>query len=190
MARIYTRTGDNGTTAIHGGERVSKTDLRIEANGCMDELNVGIGILRTMLGNDHQWQPLLRDIQLNIMNMMSLVATRSEKRAENPNHLPADIVEQMEESIDRINAACTPPDSFILPGGTPVAAQLHQCRVLARRAERRLWSLNDRDEVPAPVLSYLNRLSDLFFIMSRYELQHSGLQEEIWKEFGYRRKIR
>ena len=76
MARIYTRTGDKGTTAIHGGERVPKTDIRIEANGCVDELNVAIGILRTMLVSNHPWQPLLKEIQLNLMAMMSLIATR------------------------------------------------------------------------------------------------------------------
>lgn len=190
MVRIYTRTGDKGTTAIHGGERVPKTDIRIEANGCVDELNVAIGTLRTILGNNHQWQSLLREIQLNIMTMMSLIATRSEKRPANPNVLPKDIVERTERVIDKVNAECTPSDSFILPGGTPAAAQLHQCRVLARKAERRLWSLNEQDEVPEEILCYLNRLSDLFFIMARWELQHSGCQEEIWREFGYKRKMK
>ncbi|WP_301707977.1 cob(I)yrinic acid a,c-diamide adenosyltransferase, partial [uncultured Duncaniella sp.] len=137
MAKIYTRTGDKGITAIHGGERVPKTDIRIEANGCIDELNVAIGFLRSMPVRNHQWQPLLREIQLTLMTIMSLVATRSEKRSANPNILPEDIVEKTESVIDKINAECTPPDSFILPGGTPVATQLHQCRVLARRAERR-----------------------------------------------------
>ena len=190
MARIYTRTGDKGTTAIHGGERVPKTDIRIEANGCVDELNVAIGILRTMLVSNHPWQPLLKEIQLNLMAMMSLIATRSELCSANPNTLPEDIIDKMERVIDKIHAECTPPDSFILPGGTPVAAQLHQCRVLARRAERRLWSLNEQDRVPAEILCYLNRLSDLFFIMARWELQHSGCQEEIWRAFGYKRKLR
>lgn len=188
MRRIYTRTGDKGTTAIHGGERVSKTDIRIEANGCVDELNVAIGILRTILGNNHKWQQTLRDIQLNLMAMMSLIATRSEKRSGNPNTIDEDIVKRIEEAIDEVNRECTPPDSFILPGGTQIAAQLHQCRVLARRAERRLWCLNEHDEVPADILCYLNRLSDLFFIMARWDLQHAGCCEEIWKEFGYKRK--
>jgi ATP:cob(I)alamin adenosyltransferase len=190
MKRIYTRTGDKGSTAIHGGERVAKTDIRIEANGCVDELNVAIGMLRTLLGNEHQWQEMLREIQLNLMTMMSLIATRQEKRIDNPNTLPEDIVAQTESIIDCLNEECTPPDSFILPGGTLAVAQIHQCRVLARRAERRLWSLNELDEVPELLLCYFNRLSDLFFIMARWELQHSGCQEEIWKEFGYKRKLK
>ncbi len=190
MPRIYTRTGDKGMTAIHGGERVPKTDIRIEANGSVDELNVAIGILRAMLVSNNPWQPLLREIQLNLMAMMSLIATRNERRSNNPNTLPEGIIDKMENMIDNINAECAPPDSFILPGGSPVAAQLHQCRVLARRAERRLWSLNELDQLPEEILCYLNRLSDLFFIMARWELQHSGCQEEIWREFGYKLKLK
>lgn len=188
MTRIYTRTGDKGTTAIHGGERVPKTDIRIEANGCIDELNVAVGIVRTFLDSEHKFQGILREIQLNLMTVMSLVATRSEKRSDNPNILDPYIVEQIEATIDSINRDCTPPDSFILPGGTPAAAHLHQCRVIARKAERRLWCLNGQDVVPESILRYINRLSDLFFIMARWELQHSGAVEEIWKEFGYKRK--
>lgn len=188
MTRIYTRTGDRGTTAIHGGERVSKTDIRIEANGCVDELNVAIGVLRTMLDTDNRWQSLLRVIQVNLMTMMSLIATRSDERPKNPNLLPEGIVEHTESVIDDVNSECSAPKSFILPGGTPISAHLHQCRVLARRAERRLWALNEQDSVPDEILRYLNRLSDLFFIMARWEMQHSGYQEEIWREFGYKKK--
>lgn len=190
MNRIYTRTGDDGTTAIHGGIRVPKTDIRIEANGCIDELNVAIGAIRTSLDSGCEWQPLLRDIQINLMNAMSLVATRSDMRCENPNSLPDDMIEDIERQIDRINMECKPAKSFILPGGIPLASALHQARVLARRAERRLWSLNEQDAVEPKILKYLNRLSDLFFVMARYELQHSGCEEEIWREFGYKRKCK
>ena len=188
MNRIYTRTGDSGTTAIHGGLRVSKTDLRIEANGCIDELNVSVGAVRTLLPPDHEWQSLLREIQLNLMTSMSLVATRSDMRDKNPNNLPDDLTELLERLIDAINAECTPADSFILPGGTPAATALHQSRVMARKAERWLWRLNEVDAVPPEILKYLNRLSDLFFIMARRELQRSECREEIWRQFGYKRK--
>lgn len=188
MNRIYTRTGDEGMTGIHGGERVPKTSVRIEANGCIDELNVAIGRVRTSLARDYEWQPLLKDIQLTLMAAMSLVATRSDMRGRNPCRLPEDLVEAMERCIDEINSRCTPTDSFILPGGTPLASDLHQARVLARKAERWLWRLNEEDEVPSAILKYLNRLSDLFFIMARYILQQSDCPEEIWREFGYRRK--
>lgn len=188
MNRIYTRTGDSGITAIHGGLRVPKTDIRIEANGCIDELNVAVGSVRTSLQADHEWQPLLRGIQLNLMTAMSLVATRSDMREKNPNSLPKDLVDALEHCIDEINRQCSPADSFILPGGTPMASSLHQARVLARKAERWLWRLHEEDPVPEIILIYLNRLSDLFFIMSRYELQQSDCKEEIWREFGYKRK--
>ncbi len=188
--RIYTRTGDAGTTAIHGGIRVSKTDIRIETNGTIDELNVAVGAVRTSLPGDHQWQDMLKQIQLNLMAAMSIIATRSDMRHRNPNSLPQNLAEQVETLIDEIDGECTPTDSFILPGGTPSSVLLHQARVLARKAERRLWSLNEQDEVPEIIMKYFNRLSDLFFIMARYEIQHSGIKEEIWREFGYKRRCR
>ena len=190
MNRIYTRTGDKGMTAIHGGLRVPKTDMRIEANGTLDELNVAVGAIRTSLTSDHVWQPHLREIQLNLMTLMSLVATVDEHRCTNPNRLPDNPAGELESWIDDINSQCTPPDSFILPGGTPLATLIHQARVTARRAERNLWHLNDLDPVPEIILQYVNRLSDLFFIMARYELQHSGCMEEVWREFGYNRKLK
>lgn len=190
MRRIYTRTGDSGTTAIHGGLRVPKTDVRIEANGCIDELNVAIGAVRTSLPSGHEWQPFLKEIQLNLMTAMSLVATRCDMRTQNPNSLPDDLVALLEREIDEINFQCVPATSFILPGGTPLASELHQARVLARKAERWLWRLHEEDAVPSEILIYLNRLSDLFFIMTRYELQQSECSEEIWREFGYKRKMK
>lgn len=190
MRRIYTRSGDAGSTGINGGLRVPKTDVRIEANGCIDELNVAIGTVRTTLPRDHEWQSLLREIQLNLMTSMSLVATRSDMRDQNPNSLPANLVEQIEECIDSINARCSLEYSFILPGGTALASALHQARVLARKAERWLWRLNEQDAVPSEILIYLNRLSDLSFVMVRHELQHTECKEEIWREFGYKRKLK
>lgn len=188
--RIYTRTGDTGTTAIHGGIRVPKTDIRIEANGCIDELNVAVGSIRTSLQPDHEWQSLLREIQLNLMTSMSLVATRNDMREKNPNSIPDDLTANVEKHIDEINAKCYPTDSFILPGGTPLASALHLARVTARKAERQLWRLHEVDAVPEKILKYLNRLSDLFFIMARFELQQSEHKEEIWREFGYKRKMK
>lgn len=188
MNKIYTRTGDNGSTSIHGGIRVPKTDIRIETNGSLDELNVAIGSVRTSLPTDHQWQDWLKNIQLNLMSAMSIVATRNEMREDNPNSLPEDLIENIENIIDSINSECSPTENFILPGGTAVASLLHQARVTARRAERNLWWLHSEDNLPHNILQYVNRLSDLFFIMARYEIQHSGNQEEIWRKFGYKRK--
>lgn len=188
MKRIYTRTGDSGTTGIHGGGRVPKTDARIEANGALDELNVAIGIVRSMLPASSPRQPWLREIQMNLMTVMSRVATPSERREMNPNPLPEGMTMTVEGWIDALAYECGPSEYFMLPGGTQVSAFMHQARVTARRAERRLWALNDRDAVEPEVLRYVNRLSDLFFIMARAEIAGAGLSEERWKEFVYKRR--
>ena len=190
MKRIYTRTGDGGTTAIHGGGRVPKTDARIEANGTLDELNVAIGTVRSFLPADHDWQAVLREIQMRMMAMMSIVATPDDKRNGNPNTIPADCVAGIEHIIDNISAASGASEYFILPGGSPVAAFLHQCRVVARRAERRLWLLHENDAVPEIILQYINRLSDLFFVMAEAEARTGAIGEERWKQFAYKRKLK
>lgn len=188
MKRIYTRTGDKGMTRIHGGEGVPKDDVRIEANGCLDELNTVIGIVRSLLPQEHEWQTLLYDIQKNLMIVMSHVATPSAIREQNPNVLPPDMVEVCERSMDSMTGQMDDNHHFILPGGTPVSAQLHFARVVSRRAERRLWTLNREDELPALILQYLNRLSDLFFVMARYDLWQQQWPEECWQAFTYKRK--
>lgn len=190
MKRIYTRSGDTGTTAIHGGLRVPKTDIRIEANGTLDELNVAIGAVRSSLPVEHEWQIPLRDIQILMMSLMSLVATPDEKRALNPNVLPDDLVGTVERLIDETTLKCEESEYFVLPGGSPMASLLHQCRVVARRAERRLWQLNEADRVPELILRYINRLSDLFFVMARAESRQGHIGEERWKQFAYNRKKR
>lgn len=188
MKRIYTRSGDKGTTAIHGGQRVPKTDIRIEANGCLDELNVAIGIVRSLMPTAHPWQERLKEMQLNMMGIMSLVATPQQQRTHNPNQLAPTLVTDTEEFIDSIAGECTPSEHFILPGGNQLAAFLQQCRVLARRAERRLWQLHATDPVPELILQYVNRLSDLFFVMARHEMQSSNMEEERWRAFAYKRQ--
>lgn len=188
MRRIYTRTGDRGTTGIHGGERVPKDDIRIEANGTLDELNALIGIVRSLLSAEHEWQSLLFGIQKNLMTVMSLVATPAAKRADNPNELSSDLVADCEKVMDGLMEQTTDNGYFILPGGTPVAAQLQYARTVARRAERRLWTLHRQDALPEAILQYLNRLSDLFFVMARYEVQQQNWTEEKWQSFAYKRK--
>ena len=139
MRRIYTKTGDRGTTGIHGGERVPKDDIRIEANGCLDELNCQIGIVRSLLEAAHDWQTILQTIQQELMVAMSLVATPSAIRERNPNQFSGQVVATCEREMDRLMPLIEDKDYFILPGGTPIAAQLQMARAIARRAERRLW---------------------------------------------------
>jgi cob(I)alamin adenosyltransferase len=188
--KIYTKGGDKGQTGIHGGQRVDKDDIRIETNGCLDELNSMLGVVRAFMGEEHEFQPLLFRIQTEMMVMMSQVATPSAKRANNPNKLADDLVPLCEEQIDAITSRMTPSTHFVLPGGNVVSAHLQLARTFARRAERRLWTLHKQDEVPELILLFMNRLSDLLFTMARYEMYREGTEEEKWKHFLYKRPER
>jgi ATP:cob(I)alamin adenosyltransferase len=188
MKRIYTRKGDRGTTGIHGGERVDKDDIRIEANGCMDELNAVIGIIRSLLPAEHAWQEMLRRIQHGMMIAMSHVATPSAIREKNPNALPDDLTAYCEQQMDEMTARLEDNGYFVLPGGAPVPAQCQFARAVARRAERRLWTLNRQDPVPHEILTFMNRLSDLFFVMARFDMQQQNRPEERWQSFAYKKK--
>lgn len=189
MKRIYTRSGDRGTTGLHGGSRVAKDDLRIEANGCLDELNTSVGMVRALLSSEDEWQPLLHDLQRELMVVMSHVATPP--GVVNPN--PMDVPEwtlRWERQMDAWTEQLPEGDYFLLPGGTLVSAQLHQCRAIARRAERRLWTLHRQSPLPEELLCYVNRLSDLFFVWARAEMQRQDWPEERWQAFAYKRKKR
>lgn len=181
MRRVYTRTGDRGTTGIRGGQRVEKDDVRIEANGTLDELNAVIGIVRSLLGPDDEWQEMLHDLQEQLMIAMSRVATPSALHDKNPNRLPEALAAYYEKQIDGMMEHLADHAGFVLPGGTPVAAQLHFARTVARRAERLLWTLNREDAVEEAILMLVNRLSDLFFVMARYEMHRQGQIEKRWK---------
>lgn len=196
MAKIYTKTGDGGTTGIHGGGRVPKDDPRIEAVGTLDELNCHLGIVRSMLRPGDDRQAGLHRIQREMMTLMSLVATPSAIRANNPNTLDPDLEKFLEEWIDALMARCPDKNHFVLPGGTPLAAQLQLARAVARRAERRLWTIHRADPLPEAVLRTVNRLSDLLFALAREEMAQSptqtptdaeaGLPEELWHSFAYK----
>lgn len=186
--RIYTRGGDKGKTGIHGGERVEKDDIRIEANGTLDELNCQIGIIRSMLSLEHIWQPLLFRLQKELMVVMSQVATPDAIRHKNPNLIPDDLVMFCEAEIDNYCNLLEDNGYFILPGGTLLSAQLQMARVITRRAERRLWTLHRTDPVPELILQFINRMSDLFFVLAKMALQEEGMDEERWHAFNYKRK--
>lgn len=188
MRKIYTRSGDEGMTGIHGGERVPKDDIRIEANGCLDELNTLFGVIRSMLPETDGWQEKLYFIQRNMMIVMSHVATPSAIRDRNPNELPQGLDKFCEDWMDEMMPQIEDNGYFILPGGTPLAAQLQYARAVARRAERRLWTLDRTDAVPREILRFINRLSDLLFVMARFEMQRQQWQEEKWLKFSYKRK--
>ena len=191
--RIYTRTGDAGTTGIHGGARVPKDDIRIETNGTLDELNCQIGVVRSILqgcpvkqGMTFPFDSILHEVQKHLMAVMSLVATPSAEREKNPNELPETLVTDCEATMDAMTERIGPGLHFLLPGGTPLAAQLQLARAVCRRAERRLWTLHRQDPLPEVILQYINRLSDLLFVMARCELACQDWPEERWKAFAYK----
>ncbi len=187
--KIYTRGGDKGETGIHGGLRVDKDDIRIEANGTLDELNSLLGLIRALAGEKHEWQEMLYFLQKELMVVMSHVATPAGLRSQNPNPLSEDLDVYCERQIDRLNSLMAHPSShFILPGGNVLSAQCHVARTVARRAERRLWTLNREDELPPVILRFVNRLSDLLFTMARQEMDREGAEEEKWQSFLYKKK--
>jgi len=186
--RIYTKGGDKGMTSIHGGTRVDKDDIRIEANGALDELNSVIGVVRSFMAEEDSRHEILYRIQKEMMVVMSLVATPSEHREKNPNTFDESIIPYCEELIDEMVAQIPENEFFILPGGNPISAHLQWARTIARRSERRLWTLHRSDALPDELLKFINRLSDLFFIMGREEMFRDGKAEEKWHKFLYKRK--
>lgn len=183
--RIYTRTGDKGMTSIRGGKKVAKTDVRIEANGCLDELNAYLGVVRARLraeGFESQ-NEFLRNVQCELMALMSLVATPSDERRFNPRELSEDAIEELERRIDVIQESGVLTQHFVLPSGTEAGASVHYARTLCRRAERALWRLNDNDPVDDAIMSYVNRLSDYLFALAREINFEFGFVNEIWQPF-------
>ena len=181
--KIYTKTGDDGTTGLFGGGRVSKDAPRIEAYGDVDELNTHIGLARTIAEVPPDVDELLGRIQRELFVLGADLATPVEKERKNLEipRVTSESVACLEEDIDRFEAELPPLRSFILPGGGPAGAALHVARTVCRRSERRVVSLREREpEVSEDTLRYLNRLSDLLFVLARVVNHRSGLPEEEW----------
>ena len=186
--KIYTKKGDKGTTGLFGGKRVSKDDIRVDCIGTLDEANSTIGLLRTKLGNEHEWQPSLHKIQKDMMDMMSHLARPSDTKKINTNPMPEDGATFCETWIDQLeNAMTSPSDYFLLPGGNELSALCHVVRTQIRRGERKLVTLMKEDEVHEAIPAYINRLSDLFFTLARAEMDKAGVAEEKWQLFLYKR---
>ncbi len=171
LTRIYTRTGDDGTTGLSDFSRVPKTDPRLIAYADCDEANAALGVAIALGGPDPELTAVLRAVQNDLFDAGADLSTPV---VENPKYPPLRItpsyIERLEQWCDRFNAGLAPLDSFILPGGTPLAALLHTARTVVRRAERSAWAAVEAHPVDTGVLParYLNRLSDLLFILSRY----------------------
>lgn len=185
LTKIYTRTGDQGTTALGDGTRLPKFDLRITAYGTVDETNASIGVARHLLGPDDQAaDAMLRRIQNDLFDLGAdlCVPDRGEPLPYEPLRMTEAQVVWLETEIDRMNAELKPLASFVLPGGTPAAAALHMSRTICRRAERLMVELATRADEPvsSAALKYMNRLSDLLFVASRY-VNGRGSRDILWQ---------
>jgi cob(I)alamin adenosyltransferase len=184
LSRIYTRTGDDGTTALGSGERRKKYDLRIACYGTVDETNAAIGVARLFTNHDEEIDPMLGRIQNDLFDLgadLCSPARQNEKGLQRGLTVTEAQVTRLETEIDRLNADLSPLRSFVLPGGTPAAAQLHVARTVCRRAERLMVELADQpgEEVSTTALKYANRLSDFLFVASRYANQ-KGAGDVLW----------
>ena len=181
MTKIYTKTGDRGETGLLGGPRVSKDDPRIEACGTVDELNAAIGLARAAGAADEADVTLAR-VQSELFDVGAELAT-PEPKAHAMERIGAVQTSELERAIDRFEADLEPLKQFILPAGSDVSARWHFARTVCRRAERRVVSLQKvpQANIREELLVYLNRLSDLLFVLARWVNQQAGVKDEIWK---------
>ncbi len=166
--KIYTGTGDNGTTALYDGNRVNKDDIRIECNGMLDEVNAFIGLLKSKLGKDHGWSNGLTKIQHDLMSIMSHIATSDNNQNKSKLKNPEDGPEFCEKWIDELDKSMNEKiSSFLIPGDSEISSICHIIRTKIRTTERRLVYLNRQEKLRDYIMIYINRLSDLFFSLAR-----------------------
>jgi cob(I)alamin adenosyltransferase len=187
IARVYTRGGDAGETGLVGGQRVAKDTPRLEAYGVVDELNAFVGAARAtaegLVDSDGRaWTlvPILLRIQHELFNLGSILATLPEDVHERQPRVTDDDVKRLETEMDRITRDLPPLHSFVLPGSGRLNADLHLCRTVCRRAERSVVALARLEGVPPEAVRYLNRLSDAFFVWSRWATHITGDPETLW----------
>jgi cob(I)alamin adenosyltransferase len=180
ITKVYTRTGDDGSTGLGGGQRVPKDSPRIEAYGTVDELSSAIGVALA-LGLHERLTEVLPRVQNDLFNLGSDLCILEEDKAARPVPVIEERhVEGLERLMDDLSAELAPLENFILPGGSPGAAQLHVARTVCRRAERWTIALSRQEAVGPLVVKYLNRLSDALFVMARYENLWRGIPDVLW----------
>jgi cob(I)alamin adenosyltransferase len=179
LSRIYTRTGDSGETGLSDGSRVAKSSVRIAAIGAVDEANSAIGIAR--LDSEGDADAMLARIQNDLFDLgADLSMPEDGRKAEGALRIAPVQVERLEREIDAMNATLQPLKSFVLPGGTALAAHLHLARAIARRAERLIAELAEKEQVNPAALHYANRLSDHLFVMARFA-NKDGMGDVLWR---------
>lgn len=175
LSKIYTRTGDDGTTGLGDGSRVSKDDPRVEAYGCVDEANSALGVLLAVPGLPADVTELLTRVQHELFDLGGELCIPGYRA------IGAAQVQALEDALDAFNDRLPPLKEFILPGGGPAAAACHLARAICRRSERRAWTLARAQAVAPEPLQYLNRLSDLLFVLARVLARHENGSEVLWK---------
>lgn len=183
LNRIYTRTGDDGTTGLLGPGRVPKHDPRVEAYGAVDELNAALGVARAQAGAG-ALEPVLARVQPALFQLGAELAASTPAALANLNRLGDGDIEALERDIDALEARLAPLTHFVLPGGTPLAAQLHLARTVCRRAERRVTALAQAGGLAPALVRYLNRLADLLFVMARAANADANVRETTWPPAG------
>jgi len=187
MSSIATKTGDTGKTGLAGGLRLSKSDLRVEAYGTVDELNAVVGIANVSCQEQSGQDPrvgllaaIVRRVQHELFNLGSILATKPEDVHPKQARITGAEIAQLEREIDAMNEDLPPLRSFVLPGGTRLNAELHLARTVCRRAERLVVALAREEDVPAEAVRYLNRLSDALFVWSRWANFVLHIPELLW----------
>ncbi len=178
--KIYTKTGDRGDTSLYSGQRVPKDALRIEAYGTVDELNSALGLVRAE-GGDPEIDGILEVIQNELFELGADLATPQSVDRSKVKRIESKDVQGLEKVLDDLEGHVKPLRSFILPGGTPVAARLHFARTVCRRAERAVVRLSRNEDIGETVTVYLNRLSDLLFVLARYANHRASVPEVKWR---------
>lgn len=178
LSKIYTRTGDQGTTGLGDGTRVPKTHPRIEAHGAIDEANSALGVVLAVAGVPESLQQLLTRIQHELFDVGSELAVPGYRA------MTQQQIDALENALDALNADLPPLKEFILPSGGPATSACHVARTIVRRAERAVWRVAESEELAAEVPRYLNRLSDLLFVIARVLVRHERGAEVMWTRQG------
>ncbi len=180
-SKVYTRTGDRGTTSLVGGARVGKDSPRLEAYGTVDELNSWLGLVAESRYISADDRSLLRVIQNRLFDLGAMLATEPESSWQ-PEPLGSEAVKLIEQAIDRLDCSLPAHNRFILPGGCEDSARTHIARCVARRAERRIISLSATVEIDRDIITYVNRLSDYMFVLARDINHKCGSDEIFWEK--------
>ncbi len=187
MTKIYTKTGDSGETGLFGGQRVSKDDLRVDAFGAVDELNSALGVALSHL-EDLDLRDLIRKLQNQLFAVGADLATpgsEDESRGQvTVQRIGPEAAGELERHVDMLEGEVPPLTQFILPGGSRPAAHIHLARAICRRAERRVVGLSHHEEVNPEIIRYLNRVSDLLFVMARAANMRAHVLDTFWEKAG------